>query len=141
MGDQLARMLLAGKVHDGDTVLVDQTGGEHLELSAWASDQIVSDNPDVSVDNVTEDKWTITGLPSLSKAVSEADEGSSGWRASLYWLSSEEESLFATMVLNFIRGGPVTGRFAPTPSGRMHIGNVYAMLGAWLSAARVATAC
>ncbi len=56
VGDQLARMLLAGKVHDGDTVLVDQTGGEHLELSAWASDQIVSDNPDVSVDNITEDK-------------------------------------------------------------------------------------
>ena len=56
VGDQLARMLLAGKVHDGDTVLVDQTGGEHLELSAWASVQIVSDNPDVSVDNVTEDK-------------------------------------------------------------------------------------
>ena len=56
VGDQLARMLLAGKVHDGDTVLVDQTGGEHLELSAWAGDQIVSDNPDVSVDNVTEDK-------------------------------------------------------------------------------------
>ena len=56
VGDQLARILLAGKVHDGDTVLVDQTGGEHLELSAWASDQIVSDDPDVSVDNVTEDK-------------------------------------------------------------------------------------
>ena len=56
VGDQLARMLLAGKVHDGDTVLVDQTGGEHLELSAWASDQIVSDDPNVSVDNVTEDK-------------------------------------------------------------------------------------
>ena len=56
VGDQLARMLLAGKVHDGDTVLVDQTGGEHLELSAWASDQIVADDPDVSVDNVTEDK-------------------------------------------------------------------------------------
>ncbi len=56
VGDQLARMLLAGKVHDGDTVLVDQTGGEHLELSAWASDQIVSDNPSVSVGNVTEDK-------------------------------------------------------------------------------------
>ena len=56
VGDQLARMLLAGKVHDGDTVLVDQTGGEHLELSAWVSDQIVSDDPDVSVDNVTEDK-------------------------------------------------------------------------------------
>ena len=43
VGDQLARMLLAGKVHDGDTVLVDQTGGEHLELSAWASDQLVGD--------------------------------------------------------------------------------------------------
>ena len=36
VGDQLARMLLAGEVHDGDTVLVDQTGGDHLELSAWA---------------------------------------------------------------------------------------------------------
>ncbi len=34
VGDQLARMLLAGEVHDGDTVLVDQTGGDHLELSA-----------------------------------------------------------------------------------------------------------
>ena len=56
VGDQLARMLLAGKVHDGDTVLVDQTGGEHLKLSAWASDQIASDYPDVSVDNVSEDK-------------------------------------------------------------------------------------
>lgn len=56
VGDQLARMLLAGKVHDGDTVLVDQAGGEHLELSAWASDQIASDYPDVSVDNVSEDK-------------------------------------------------------------------------------------
>lgn len=40
VGDQLARMLLAGQVHDGDTVLVDQTGGDHLELSAWASDQL-----------------------------------------------------------------------------------------------------
>ncbi|MBT1175663.1 ATP-dependent chaperone ClpB [Bifidobacterium sp. LC6] len=56
VGDQLARMLLAGKVHDGDTVLVDQTGGEHLELSAWASDQIIGDDPDVKVDNVSEDK-------------------------------------------------------------------------------------
>ncbi|PWG66139.1 ATP-dependent chaperone ClpB [Bifidobacterium callitrichidarum] len=56
VGDQLARMLLAGKVHDGDTVLVDQTGGEHLELSAWASDQIVGDDPDVNVDDVTADK-------------------------------------------------------------------------------------
>ncbi|OZG69578.1 ATP-dependent chaperone ClpB [Bifidobacterium eulemuris] len=45
VGDQLARMLLAGRVHDGDTVLVDQTGGEHLELTAWASDQLVGDDP------------------------------------------------------------------------------------------------
>ena len=43
VGDQLARMLLAGKVHDGDTVLVDQTGGEHLELTAWASDKLMDD--------------------------------------------------------------------------------------------------
>lgn len=27
----------------------------------------------------------------------------------------------------------MTGRFAPTPSGRMHIGNVYALFAAWLS--------
>ena len=40
VGDQLARMLLAGEVHDGDTVLVDQTGGDHLKLSAWAADQL-----------------------------------------------------------------------------------------------------
>ena len=40
VGDQLARMLLAGEVHDGDTVLVDQTGGDHLELSAWVADQL-----------------------------------------------------------------------------------------------------
>ena len=40
VGDRLARMLLAGEVHDGDTVLVDQTGGDHLELSAWAADQL-----------------------------------------------------------------------------------------------------
>ena len=40
VGDQLARMLLAGEVHGGDTVLVDQTGGDHLELSAWAADQL-----------------------------------------------------------------------------------------------------
>ena len=43
VGDQLARMLLAGEVHDGGTVLVDQTGGDHLELSSWAPGQIDDD--------------------------------------------------------------------------------------------------
>ncbi|MFC0265620.1 ATP-dependent chaperone ClpB [Alloscardovia macacae] len=40
VGDQLARMLLSGRVHDGDTVLVDQTGGEHLELTSWATEAL-----------------------------------------------------------------------------------------------------
>ncbi len=31
---------------------------------------------------------------------------------------------------------PVIGRFAPTPSGRMHLGNVFAALVAWLSVRR-----
>ncbi len=53
VGDQLARMLLGGRVHDGDTVLVDHTGGEHLELSAWASDRLVDDG--VTVEGVAED--------------------------------------------------------------------------------------
>ena len=29
---------------------------------------------------------------------------------------------------------PVAGRFAPSPSGRMHLGNVFSCLCAWLSA-------
>ena len=52
VGDQLARMLLAGKVHDGDTVLVDQTGGEHLDLTARSG----GDDPSVSVDGIQEDR-------------------------------------------------------------------------------------
>ena len=28
----------------------------------------------------------------------------------------------------------IVGRFAPTPSGRMHMGNVFAAMVAWLSA-------
>ena len=57
VGDQLARMLLAGKVHDGDTVLVDQTGGEHLELSARSDgDDPSGDDPSVSVDGIQEDR-------------------------------------------------------------------------------------
>ena len=56
VGDQLARMLLAGKVHDGDTVLVDQTGGEHLELGTMPEDPDAGSDTDVTVEDVTEDK-------------------------------------------------------------------------------------
>ncbi len=62
VGDQLARMLLAGKVHDGDTVLVDQTGGEHFELTARSGgddpsgDDPSGDDPSVSVDGIQEDR-------------------------------------------------------------------------------------
>ncbi|WP_314687020.1 ATP-dependent chaperone ClpB [uncultured Bifidobacterium sp.] len=52
VGDQLARMLLAGRVHDGDTVLVDQTGGDHLELSAMPEDPLT----DVHVEGIATDK-------------------------------------------------------------------------------------
>ena len=43
VGDKLARMLLAGQVRDGDTVLVDHTGGEHLELTAWPTEDLVGE--------------------------------------------------------------------------------------------------
>ena len=56
VGDQLARMLLAGKVHDGDTVLVDQTGGEYLELGTMPEDPDAGSDADVTVEDVTEDK-------------------------------------------------------------------------------------
>ena len=56
VGDQLARMLLAGEVHDGDTVLVDQTGGEHLELGTMPEDPDAGSDTDVTVEDVTEDK-------------------------------------------------------------------------------------
>ena len=52
VGDQLARLLLAGKVHDGDTVLVDQAGGEHLELTTMPEDPLSG----VTVEGVQEDK-------------------------------------------------------------------------------------
>ena len=56
VGDQLARMLLAGKVHDGDTVLVDQTGGEQLELGTMPEDPDAGSDTDVTVEDVTEAK-------------------------------------------------------------------------------------
>ena len=56
VGDQLARMLLAGKVHDGDTVLVDPTGGEHLELGTMPEDPDAGSDTDVTVEDVTEAK-------------------------------------------------------------------------------------
>ena len=56
VGDQLARMLLAGKVHDGDTVLVNQTGGEHLELGTMPEDPDAGSDTDVTAEDVTEDK-------------------------------------------------------------------------------------
>ena len=56
VGDQLARMLLAGKVHDGDTVLVDQTGGEHLELGTMPEDPDAGSDADITVEDVAEDK-------------------------------------------------------------------------------------
>ena len=56
VGDQLARMLLAGKVHDGDTVLVDQTGGEHLELGTMPEGPDAGSDTDVTVEDVTEAK-------------------------------------------------------------------------------------
>jgi ATP-dependent Clp protease ATP-binding subunit ClpB len=41
IGNQLANMLLAGKIHDGDTVLVDHCGDdEHLTLSAMPDDPL-----------------------------------------------------------------------------------------------------
>ncbi|WP_033504986.1 AAA family ATPase, partial [Bifidobacterium actinocoloniiforme] len=61
VGDQLARMLLAGSVHDGDTVLVDQTGGDHLELTAWPTDKLVDD---VSVDDIATDESDQAGQKS-----------------------------------------------------------------------------
>ena len=42
VGDQLARMILSGQVHDGDTVMVDYIGGDHLSLSSWGSDGILA---------------------------------------------------------------------------------------------------
>ena len=40
----------------------------------------------------------------------------------------------ALMDASTAKGAPVVGRFAPSPSGRMHLGNVFSCLCAWLSA-------
>ena len=52
--------------------------------------------------------------------------------------SMEENSAFITDIIdqniNSIRNKKIRGRFAPTPSGRMHLGNVYSAMLAWLSA-------
>ena len=36
-----------------------------------------------------------------------------------------------------MENSPVCGRFAPSPSGRMHLGNLWSCLLAWLSARSV----
>ena len=43
-------------IEDGDTVLVDQTGGEHLELGTMPEDPDAGSDADVTVEDVTEDK-------------------------------------------------------------------------------------
>ena len=59
VGDQLARMLLAGEIKDGDTVLVDHTGGEHLELTDHTHNPMEGDpNPgdsQITVDDKKDD--------------------------------------------------------------------------------------
>lgn len=57
VGDQLARMLLAGDIKDGETVLVDHTGGDHLELSVHEVDPMIGDtNPEDSQIKIDDDK-------------------------------------------------------------------------------------
>ncbi len=49
VGDAMAKMLLGGKIHDGKTVLVDHTGGDHLEFKVYDVDPELGDtNPDDS---------------------------------------------------------------------------------------------
>lgn len=60
VGDAMAKMLLAGKIADGQTVVVDHTGADHLELKVYDVDPELGDtNPqDAQIEvNGADDGW------------------------------------------------------------------------------------